>query len=624
MSISKQKKNIVNKIISLTETVHGVIGGAGTGKTKLIEYLVKKIQRRDPNAKILNLAFANATISICESRFMDEDKVKPKNVESRTIHSFSIYNLFKYGEGCDLKKMDKYGYKKPITIGTNRIVLKDEEILNVFKELEEKNKLVIKVSRHTVRKYHDIVSNQKSITDYCSVAEASLFKLYAQYKAKNALMDFEDMQIFFMELLKQESCIRKDIADEYDFIICDEAQDISYNAWEIIKLIKAEKTKLILVGDVLQRAYGFMGALPDVFESASESYADDLRTHKLTINRRSTLPIINLANAIADLSNVKHKAKLKALKCNTQGEKPVLVKAGGRSDEAQFIVKEIKKCREQGIPYSEISVLVRNIKGNRNLGVLKADLKQAGIGYYTKTEAERIIKLGELLVAVEDGLVICRNYDQLIHEDALVRILCFLKGVGMDKAKKITTDFAENVDIRNLEARKMLREVRQTRCCFKKSYKFLKKYDRRNGQTYRKLYKLFSELKNMLSWRRAIKEKFFLNKVYISTIHGIKGDEKECVFVMDVSNRAIPDRRSSYKEEQCLFYIAITRAKKQLYMTYSQQGNKKQKQVTRFLRHITEQNVFKEIAYKGKIEKSNFTPLVPIVCKPSKRIQKNR
>jgi DNA helicase-2/ATP-dependent DNA helicase PcrA len=427
-----------------------------------------------------------------------------------------------------------------------------------------------------------------------------LQKAYQAAKRQKQLLDYDDLLVMLRELLLRDEAARTTISRQYRYILVDEYQDTNRLQAEVIRQLASTHNNVMIVGDDSQSIYGFRGA---TFKNIMEfpTLFPGTTMYKLEENYRSTQPILNLANCIIDEAAEKYTKRLFTRKID--GPLPSLVEAAGENTQSRFIAQKILELREEGVPLSEVAVLFRSSFHSFDLEI---ELSRKGLPFI-KRGGVKFIETAHVKDLLAHVRVIANPLDTVSWH----RVLMLVEGVGPKKAQDLLAAL-----VKSDRPFQILREVTG------RSGQGLKNLahtleslagaeDRRPAEQVNHVYEYYLPiLKEQyddypkrtrdLDHLHTIAEGYpgvdeFLadlaleppdgsavdvdapdrddERLVLSTIHSAKGLEWQCVFVIWVVDGRFPSVYSfvadeELEEERRLFYVAVTRAKRHLFLTY--------------------------------------------------------
>ena len=427
-----------------------------------------------------------------------------------------------------------------------------------------------------------------------------LQKAYHAAKRQKQLLDYDDLLVMLRQLLLLDETARTTISRQYRYILVDEYQDTNRLQAEVIRQLSTTHNNVMVVGDDSQSIYGFRGA---TFKNIMEFPVlfPGTTMYKLEENYRSTQPILNLANCIIDEAAEKYTKRLFTRKFD--GPLPALVEAAGENTQSRFIAQKILELREEGVPLSEVAVLFRSSFHSFDLEI---ELSRKGLPFI-KRGGVKFIETAHVKDLLAHVRVIANPLDTVSWH----RVLMLVEGVGPKKAQELLAALVKSdkpfqalgdVTGRSSRGLKNLanmleglsgaedqRPAEQVNHVYEYYLPILKdQYD-----DYPKRTRDLDHLHTIAVGYPGVDE--FLadlaleppdgsaldveapdqddERLVLSTIHSAKGLEWQCVFVIWVVDGRFPSVYSfvaddELEEERRLFYVAVTRAKRHLYLTY--------------------------------------------------------
>ena len=577
-----------------------VIAGAGSGKTKTLTYRVARlIEDGTPPNNILLLTFTKKAAHEMLSRASLVLDNRCEKVAGGTFHSFANIILRKYASALKLKNnftiMDRADCEDVINHIVGQMFPKKEKrfpkkgtILDMY------SKSVNKVTPAKI-----IIENEFPQFEHCIDKILEVHKAYVTYKRDNSILDYDDLLVYLKILLENNDTLRQKISGEYKYIMVDEYQDTNTLQADIIKLLASVHGNIMAVGDDAQSIYSFRGAnyrnifdFPKIFK--------DTKIIKLEQNYRSTQNILNLTNTIIGRAKEKYDKNLfSEIKSPVM---PALICAKNTQMEADFICQRILELLDEGVDLSEICVLARNARMSYSLEI---ELSKRAIPY-RKFGGPKFMETAHIKDIVSHLRVLI-NPDDVI---SLTRILLLLRGIGNAAVNNILPVLKGNInpDIKLLPSNKMMSlspllnilGKERSQIATKKPSEIVEeiihyyrpilkdKYDDFNKREkdlehFQYLSAQYSNLEDFISDMAleppdASVEGMYKNNVddealTISTIHSAKGLEWDSVFIIGAVDGRFPSAYSFNSEEEIdeelrLMYVATTRAKNNLYITY--------------------------------------------------------
>lgn len=579
-----------------------VSAGAGSGKTRLltyrVHYLVDGLNANPLN--ILAITFTNKAANEMKSRIQ---KIVPngEQVTVCTIHSLCVKILRQYASFLD-------GYTSNFSIysenDSSKLYKKIFESLSIENELREKIKnhiAIIKNNNMSLGEYMDMV-------DYLNYKE-DIEKVFVRYEdelKKNNAMDFDDLLIKTFYLLKNKIEVLNSVQNKYKFVHVDEFQDTNIVQYEIIKLISSKHNNLFVVGDENQSIYGWRGANIGNMADFLNDF-QNVQIKKLERNYRSTQNILDRANEL-----IKHNDNLiekNLYTTNDTGEEVKYYNAYDEKEEAEYVVRTIARLVKNGVNPNEIAILMRVNALSRPFEekLLAYNIPHKiynGFKFYERVEIKNTLAYIVAILNPNDNENFLRiiNYPKRKIGDASIKKL---EEIAKECNKSLfdVVMNCENVDIPNalkvkLEPFKNLFEeiLKKTNSNVFELTQYIVNFsgikagfDLQDETDMERFYNVNSLLQSMEDFVKAnpnssIKDYIDsvslisnideleddASTVSIASVHGAKGLEFDVVFIVGAEEGIFPVNRkddSDMQEERRLMYVAITRAKKLLFVT---------------------------------------------------------
>jgi DNA helicase-2/ATP-dependent DNA helicase PcrA len=513
-----------------------VIAGAGTGKTRAITHRIAyaaSIGVMDPQ-KVLALTFTARAAGEMRMRLRT---LGVPTVAARTIHSAALKQLLYFwpqvfgGRAPDLLTTKTGFISQAITRadlqGTLSITSRDL-MRDVASEIEwAKSSQVVP---------EDYVNESSKRTQKPRINPEQIAQVYSAYMSlmkQERAMDFEDVLLLTAAMLEEEREVRERVQDQYRYFTIDEYQDISPLQQRVINAWLGSRQEICVVGDPAQTIYSFAGATP-VFLNTFTQRFPDAEVIRLTSGYRSTPEITLMANTV--LRSAAMGQELVAQ--NDHGAKPTVAAYKDESAEIAGVVKDIGTLLSEGAPAQEVAILART---NNQLNSIEKAIAAAGLPYQVRNN-ERFFDrtdVREFLKGVRTASVIPTEGVYWLDE---LRTLAqpFLTGAAIDGIAGLL-HLARELDADDSFAPKTLRA-------------YLREVEDRVQQNNPPTMPVLT----------------------LATLHAAKGLEWERVFLIGVSESILPfdsgntgpENQNAIDEERRLFYVGITRAKKDLRMSY--------------------------------------------------------
>ena len=590
-----------------------VIAGAGSGKTRVIEYRVLNlVQNKISPGSILLLTFTRKAAREMITRASRHDPVC-KNVEGGTFHSFAYKIVKRYAEAIGLPGsfavLDEGDAEEAVHRCASRMGLYDKD-----KRFPKKDTLraIISMSINKNCPIGEIV--KKDYPHFLGdIPEMEALRSeYAKYKLDKNYLDYDDLLVFLRILLDNEE-IRQRLSRKYRYVMVDEYQDTNKLQGDIAQLLADAHRNIMVVGDDAQSIYGFRGAFHENIMRFPERFPE-CTLIKLEENYRSSQAILDVANAV--LENMKNKYSKCLVSAKKQlGEKPRLLFFKDAYEEAEWVADGIKRQLDEGIPLRHQGVLFRSLY----LSIpLQSELSRRNIPYETFGG----LKFYET-AHVKDTLAHMKVAANPRDELAWNRVLMLIGRIGPKTAGRLTDEFTAYPSLREVllkgfpkytagaaysegmaKLAKTLRTLDDAGMNTGEKFGTVLEYylpllrDRHDDwhlrlndlDAMRQISERYGSLEELLEdfaveppergvWRVEAETKEEERPLVLSTIHSAKGLEWETVFVMGLVDGVLPvtfalDSEEEIEEERRLFYVAVTRAKSSLFFTLHHEGSR--------------------------------------------------
>jgi DNA helicase-2/ATP-dependent DNA helicase PcrA len=579
-----------------------VIAGAGSGKTRTLVYRVAYLidSGIDPS-QILLLTFTRKSAQEMLERAGELIGVRSERVRGGTFHSVANMLLRRYGRSIGLEPnftiLDRGDAEDLIALVRAQLGLNEKD-----KRFPRKATIaeMFSKSENTLRPLDEIVVEEfNHFADHLD-ALGQLQRGYQASKRQRQLVDYDDLLVLLRRLLMEDEAVRRNISSLYQYILVDEYQDTNRLQADVIRHLASTHQNVMVVGDDAQSIYAFRGA---TFKNIMEfpSLFPGTTIYKLEENYRSTQPILNLANTIIEEAAEKYTKHLFTRKLD--GPLPILVEAAAENAQSRFIAQKILELREEGVPLGEMAVLFRSSFHSFDLEI---ELSRHGLPFI-KRGGVKFIETAH----VKDLLAHLRVVANPLDTVSWHRVLMLIEGVGPKKAQDVMAALVKSNNpyhaLREMQGRSGkglrdlslaleslagagdLRPAEQVSHIYEYYLPILKaQYD-----DYPKRTRDLDHLQTIAEGYQGVE--MFLSdlaleppdgsvtgveapdrddeRLVLSTIHSAKGLEWQCVFVIWIVDGRFPSVYSfiadeELEEERRLFYVAVTRAKRHLLLTY--------------------------------------------------------
>jgi DNA helicase-2/ATP-dependent DNA helicase PcrA len=624
--------------VTTTEGPVLVIAGAGSGKTRVIEYRsLYLVQKNVEPESILLLTFTRRSAQEMIERASRNDP-RCTRIDGGTFHSFAskvlrvhsrnlgLSNSFTiYDEGDAEEAIrrccNKMGYDR------DKEFPKKNELKNVFSLCVNKG---MDVEDAVLKKYGDYEDRLGEIRH--------VQKEYAEYKLRNNCVDYDDLLVYLRVILGIDE-VRERLSSRYRYIMVDEFQDTNGVQADIVRLLAQRHNNVMVVGDDAQSIYGFRGAnhtnilrFPGEFEGC--------RVIMLEQNYRSTQSILDVGNAVLNTMTRKFEKRLVAAN-GWIGEKPVVLRFADIYEEAAWVGRKVQNLRAKGIALRDIAVLFRTAFTSMPL---QSELVRQGIRFKL-FGGRKFYEMANVRDVVSYLRLIANPADEL----AWHRVLLLLPGIGVrtvERLLEMITHYTDPKDIiesvftplctgqKNSDIfasfKKLLQTLltpsmtpsRQVDAVMEHYGPIMESKYKKDPLKVRELAMLgqmarrYTNLKDFLADVSVDPDKDTndddVEYLTLSTVHSAKGLEWGRVFLIGLVDGVFPSSRSfdegdggDIEEEKRLLYVAVTRAKEELFMSYyTKKGvNERSKAaLCRFLDRANVQKTFEARTVKPSIK----------------------
>lgn len=584
-----------------------VLAGPGSGKTltitKRIEYLIGK-HHVSPE-EILVITFTKAASIEMKERFVRLCGQKAGPVTFGTFHGI-YYGILKWAYRMNasniLSEEQKYQLLKQV-IGRMEIDIDDEKdfLQGIAGEIGN-----IKNNQIPLAEYESLNCSEEVFRE--------IFEQYEKERKRLKKIDFDDMLVLVYELFKKRPDILSMWQRKFRYILIDEFQDINQVQYDVIRMLAAPENNLFIVGDDDQSIYRFRGARPDIMLGFKKDYPDT-KEILLDVNYRSTKAIVNGAARVIR-HNVNRYPK-QIITTNEQGETVHIQEVRHPIEESKYVVSQIQEAKKRGIPSSEIAVLFRT---NVEARALAETFMEYNMPFRMK---ERMPNLYEHFIAQDlttylkmalgdrsrkSFLAIMNRPNRYIGRDSVegttisfesLRKFYCDKDWMLDRIDQLEVDFRI---LKNMAPYGAIQYIRKHI-----GYdEFLKEYAAFRKINMEDLKEVLREIEERAKAFRTIEEWFTHIEEYseelkrqsqqketdpeaitFMTMHGSKGLEFDLVFIIGANETITPYKKAEIKEEveeeRRMFYVAMTRARKKLIISYTKERNGKSMAQSRFV-----------------------------------------
>ena len=600
-----------------------VLAPPGSGKTLIVtertRYLIEESGVRPD--QILVITFTRYAAREMKERFERLTAGKNYPVTFGTFHSI-FYGILKCAYGIGANNLMS---EKESSVLLQEVL--DQTDIESTPEVEDEEELVRELLREVGMVKNGLCHLKDFHSKYLTQDEfAEVFRSYEHQKKELKKFDFDDMLVQCYALFRKKPEILQGWQKRFQYILIDEFQDINRVQYEVIRMLAAPRYNLFVVGDDDQSIYGFRGAKPELMLYMKQEFPS-LRTISLTVNYRSTEFITGAAARVILHNDTRFYKRVQSFR--GRGQNVHVQEVLDEQEEAQYVTEEIQKKLDQGIKPGEIAVLFRAAVQARMISEILSEhripfeMRDYVTNFYRHFIVKDMMAYLQLAAGKRDRslfLTICNRPLRYLARNSMEnRQVNFedLRKFYCDKDWMLDIIDQFDVDVRMMKNMAPYAAIQYIRK--KIGYDdFLKEYAEKHQIAWKQLMDVMAELeersKNFKSYdeweihiakytqeleeqqakARKIKGERE-NKVQLMTIHSAKGLEFEDVFVIHANEGEIPHQKAEKKdeieEERRLFYVALTRAKNNLCISYITQKNGNSIKPSRFVEELLGQRI---------------------------------
>lgn len=597
-----------------------IIASAGSGKTKVISrkilYLIN--MEKVPTSSILAITFTNRAASEMSQRIKAKSYSNSEGLTTTTFHSLCAMilrqDIDKIGRKKDFHIVDKKDMKAIITNIQQKLGINNDD-LNYKDVIEFIH--IAKIKELDLAEYIKEKHNNEDAKN-----KVRILKYYKKELIKANSLDFHDLLLFTKKLFQQNEQVREKWANKYKYLLVDEFQDTNDIQYFIVKTL-AQNAHITIVGDPDQTIYSWRGACVDLMINFDQDFTN-CKTIKLSQNYRSTKKIIEAANNL--ISHNKNRLDKKLYTQNEEGEDIEYFRAYDTEAEAKWVVNKINELKKQKNQLKSIAIFYRSNYYSRTFEeeLVRANINHkiyGGERFFERKEVKDVLAFLRLLYdknflsldrviniparglgsvskaklfEYAEGFKKSENSELKVIDVIKARINHMDFPIKGEKRKQLFK-FVKNI----LKYSKMLEEGKISKTLDEfleqiEYYKYIQEQTSLRGAPINNVNELISSIK---AWESENKDKSMreylehvalmtsttdeeTTKNYISlmTIHSAKGLQFDNVFLVGMTNDIFPaakarsrdyfsDEVQKMEEERRLAYVAITRAKKRLFLS---------------------------------------------------------
>ena len=610
-SLNERQREAVN----ITDGPLLVLAGAGSGKTKVlttkVAYLVLEKNVNPDN--ILAITFTNKAAKEMKDRILNMVGMIGYKIQISTFHSFGLSILKKH--------YDKLGLSKNFTIldsDDSNVVVK-----NILKDMnyDENYRAVRSIISNNKNALIDSNEFERFINNDYDEMILDIYQRYEERLKRNNSVDFDDLLMLPIILFRKYPNILKEYQEQYKYILIDEYQDTNEAQYLLAKMISAKYKNICVVGDDSQSIYSWRGSNYKNILNFEKDYPD-CKTVYLEQNYRSTKTIIEASNEL--IKNNVHRKDKNLWTDNEEGVKIEYHIASNEKDEAYYVIREINKLIDEGTKLSDIAILYRTNAQSQNfekeLVLSNIPYKVVGsVYFYNRKEIKDLMAYLKLIYNKDDDVSLIRIINVPRRKIGKMTI-----DKLREKANDLNVSLYDAIDSgKELEFKNLIEELRSQKdemtlvnfiqLVLDKTG-LIKELESENTIEAETRIENLNEFKtiaiqfeenygiinledflNEISLVADITEYKNSDGITLMTIHSAKGLEFDNVFIVGLEESIFPHMNSfesqdQLEEERRLCYVAITRAKKRLWLVNAEvrtiYGNKVKNPESRFIKEI--------------------------------------
>ena len=600
------------KAVKIVEGPVMAVAGAGSGKTSVltnrIAYLIQEAGVSPYH--ILAITFTNKAANEMKERVQKLIDMPMDNIWISTFHSMGAHFL--------RREIDNLDYDK------NFQIVDDQDSHNIVKNLLKKHHFDVNTFSPNITT--KLIGNIKAkLMQINSIEEPvrsmieQIYPLYNAYLKDNNLVDFEDLLVLTLKILKDFPGVLKRYQEKFQYILVDEFQDTNNMQYNIVYELAKGHQNIFIVGDEDQSIYAFRGSNIKNIKKFTQDFPN---YQKIILNQnyRSKDTILKAANSV--IKNNRDRIPKELFSELGEGEKIIHFKANTDEEEAYYVFEQVRKLKRDGVPLSEIVVLYRNNAMSRRFEdiFLKYNLPHKVIGnisFYKRKEIKDIIAYLHLIINSGDDYSFSRVYNvpkrgvgqvsfanlvEYAEENHFKLFDCIglsnspLTGRAekeMSKFRDLITDLKRNLENRSLldtydvllEKSGYIEMLEKDESDRDKTFQSERKRDNldefktiilekiREYDSSISNYDKLATLLNDLVLHVESEDNDEKEAVSLMTFHSVKGLEFDVVFMTCLEQSLFPSIRSGFDsanlldEERRLFYVGLTRARHKVFLT---------------------------------------------------------
>ena len=611
--------------VKITDGPLLILAGPGSGKTRVITYKIAYLleQGKAKPWEVLAITFTNKAAKEMKERLHNLIEEDIKGMQISTFHSFGLRVIKEY--------YDFFGLDRTFTIidESDSISL----IKKIIKELNlDEKKYIPRAIKNKISGAKNELLNPEGFKVFARTPyDEDVVKIYKKYEEKlkrNSSVDFDDLLMLPIELFRKDKEALEHYQNRYKYVFIDEYQDTNEAQYLLSKMISDKYKNICVVGDESQSIYSWRGANYKNILNFEKDYKN-AKVILLEQNYRSTKTILEAANSV--IKNNKEKKDKHLWTLNGKGSKIKYLRCYDEKDEILNIINTIKKSKSEGIPYKEMVVLYRTNAQSQSIerGFIENTIPYKVVGsyaYFNRKEIKDLVAYLRLINNEKDDVSLIRamnapkrgigaktieklelnaNENNVSIFDSITsgKELAFKNLILDIKEKMKDKSFVDLVEL-VLDESGLKDEYKEKTIENESRLENLEEFKSiaRNFEDYNPGATL-EEFLIEISLISDVKEASDCDEVVtLMTMHAVKGLEFDVVFITGLEEGLFPHSNSMFdeselEEERRLFYVAITRAKKVLYLTNARSrmlfGQIKSNLPSRFIEEINQEDIEK-------------------------------
>lgn len=611
--------------VKITDGPLLILAGPGSGKTRVITYKIAYLleQEKAKPWEVLAITFTNKAAKEMKEGLHNLIEEDIKGMQISTFHSFGLRVIKEY--------YDFFGLDRTFTIidESDSISL----IKKIIKELNlDEKKYIPRAIKNKISGAKNELLNPEGFKVFARTPyDEDVVKIYKKYEEKlkrNSSVDFDDLLMLPIELFRKDKEALEHYQNRYKYVFIDEYQDTNEAQYLLSKMISDKYKNICVVGDESQSIYSWRGANYKNILNFEKDYKN-AKVILLEQNYRSTKTILEAANSV--IKNNKEKKDKHLWTLNGKGSKIKYLRCYDEKDEILNIINTIKKFKSEGIPYKEMVVLYRTNAQSQSIerGFIENTIPYKVVGsyaYFNRKEIKDLVAYLRLINNEKDDVSLIRamnapkrgigaktieklelnaNENNVSIFDSITsgKELAFKNLILDIKEKMKDKSFVDLVEL-VLDESGLKDEYKEKTIENESRLENLEEFKSiaRNFEDYNPGATL-EEFLIEISLISDVKEASDCDEVVtLMTMHAVKGLEFDVVFITGLEEGLFPHSNSMFdeselEEERRLFYVAITRAKKVLYLTNARSrmlfGQIKSNLPSRFIEEINQEDIEK-------------------------------